>query len=330
MTTQTSDPSSTFPLGAYTDELVEQLRALVPQALNDCDAQAIHHARVSTRRLKAAIDLMQPVLPKQRRKPFERVLRSLRRRLGPLRDLDVMIDHLAAYRDEPRQGPAARWLTDQLESQRQQARAHAKSAPSPAKVLARLGTWWGVRHELSEAEQAVDALLGESLHQQIEQFSSQAQGLRRMNQGGKGFQDPHELRITGKALRYTLEMAAEHGHPLPATIGKSFKRMQDSLGLWHDYVVLSETAVRVWLDAMLPLHDAAMGAKVLDLARAMLRAAEEHLAKFQRQWATAGPKITPVIREMFPIGNAVETPPTPPADVSPLADTSPPADASQD
>ena len=49
---------------------------------------------MTTRRLKAAIDVLQPILTPDHRKPFGKVLRNLRRRLGPLRDADVMIDHL--------------------------------------------------------------------------------------------------------------------------------------------------------------------------------------------------------------------------------------------
>src|SRR5215210_2479800 len=80
-----------YPLLAYVDSLLEQLQAHVPKALKDWDEQAIHQARVSTRRLKAALDLLKPVLSKRPRRAFGRVLRRVRRRLGPLRDTDVML-----------------------------------------------------------------------------------------------------------------------------------------------------------------------------------------------------------------------------------------------
>src|SRR5689334_4908945 len=47
-----------FPLAVYTNELAERLRKLVPAAMNDGDVEAIHHARVTTRRLRAALDLL--------------------------------------------------------------------------------------------------------------------------------------------------------------------------------------------------------------------------------------------------------------------------------
>ena len=49
---------------------------------------------MATRRLKAALDLLKPVLSDEHLKPFSKVLKKFRRRLGPMRDLDVMIEHL--------------------------------------------------------------------------------------------------------------------------------------------------------------------------------------------------------------------------------------------
>src|SRR4051812_26428693 len=83
-----------YPLLQYIDELVDALRTLIPKAFKEWDIEAVHQARVSTRRLKAALDLLEPVLSAQQRKPFGQVLKKLRRQLGPLRDLDVMLDHL--------------------------------------------------------------------------------------------------------------------------------------------------------------------------------------------------------------------------------------------
>src|SRR6185312_16160926 len=77
-----------FPLLAYLDELVEDLHKNVNKALRAFDADAIHDARVATRRLKAAMGLLESVISSEHRKPFGKVLKKLRRRLGPLRDLD--------------------------------------------------------------------------------------------------------------------------------------------------------------------------------------------------------------------------------------------------
>src|SRR2546426_7490286 len=90
----TASPPAEAPLLAHLDRLMEELHAHVPKALHDWDEEAIHRARVATRRLSAALDLVKPAVGKKRRKALERVLRNLRRRLGPLRDTDVMLGHL--------------------------------------------------------------------------------------------------------------------------------------------------------------------------------------------------------------------------------------------
>ena len=70
---------------AYLDGLVEQLQKDTPRALRDFDAEAIHDARVATRRLKAATELLAPILHGEGSKRFEKALKKLRRRLGPPR-----------------------------------------------------------------------------------------------------------------------------------------------------------------------------------------------------------------------------------------------------
>ena len=105
-----SSEAKDFPFLAYLDELMEQLHKNVPKALRDFDGEAVHDARVATRRLKAAMELLAPVLSDHHRHPFEKVLKKLRKRLGPLRDLDVMIERLA----EMSSNAAARWLCDEL------------------------------------------------------------------------------------------------------------------------------------------------------------------------------------------------------------------------
>ena len=84
-----------FPLLPYLDGLVEELQKDTPKALREFEANAIHDARVATRRLKAATGLLAPILHGDSAKKFEKALKRLRRRLGPLRDGDVMIENLS-------------------------------------------------------------------------------------------------------------------------------------------------------------------------------------------------------------------------------------------
>ena len=319
-----------FPLLAYLDQLVDDLRIHVSGALKEFDADAIHDSRVSTRRLKAALDLLDPVLSKGSREPFATVLKKLRRRLGPLRDQDVMLEHLEELEKIALYRSASQWLCERLEEERVCEREKARQKSTPASVLARLGTWWGLREEVAEAEEAVGSLLAQSLHLQLDAFIEQADLISGQERHPAGAppkaeptpangaphsaeeagpahrQDPHELRIAGKALRYTLDMAREQGHPLPSDVAKSFKKMQEALGMWHDYVVLTEKALTLSTGAMLAHHDAAMQVAVLDLARWTIRRASKELGTFASLWSRKGPGLAKTIRSAFPLSRSLQ------------------------
>jgi len=303
-----------FQLLDYIDELVESLRGHVPKAMKQWESDSIHQSRVATRRLKAALELLQPALCDEHLKPFSKVLRKLRRRLGPMRDLDVMIGHLTEMKSRPH-AQAIEWLLGRLTARREQVREEESSGKgTPARVLSRLGTWWGLREEVDEAREAADSLLAESLHAQLDSFAEQAGRLAAGPVAGEESirQDPHAVRIAGKSFRYTLEMAAVQGHKLPAGVMGNFKKMQEALGLWHDYVVLTERAMQMSLEELLPHHDAALQAKVLDLARALLKKSSNYMDQFSSLWARGGADVARGVREAFPLTRSVSEPKTDP------------------
>src|SRR5208282_3405728 len=137
------------------------------------DADAVHDARVATRRLKAATDLVKDFVSGRSRRPFDRVGKCLRRQLGPLRDLDVMLEHLAEIKQARFEG-GVRWMEDRLRHCREQAVLSAADNAPPARILARLGSWWGLRHEIEEAEESVGEMLAQSVHLQLDAFVEQA------------------------------------------------------------------------------------------------------------------------------------------------------------
>jgi CHAD domain-containing protein len=284
-----------FPLRKYLDSLVEDLRNLISSAIHGENEDAIHDARVATRRLKAATDLLKPAVSSRYRRPFNRVGKCLRRQLGPLRDLDVMIEHLAEF-GLPKLQPAIQWLRERFGGLREEALKSAAYKAPPARMLARLGSWWGLRHEIADSRERITELLCQSVHLQLDAFVEQANDL-----AAKRHCDPHQLRIAGKSLRYTLEMAREHGVRLPASVSALFKRMQTALGLWHDYVVLADRVMRQSVECDLALHDPALQGQLLSLAQLVLRKAESQLKKMAALWQTRGPWLAETIREAFPL-----------------------------
>ena len=289
-------------LTAFLNGRVEDLRRLAPRALRSWERDAIHHARVTTRRLKAALDLLEPVLPEETRRSFARVLRRLRRALGPVRDVDVMLMHLEEYSKPAQLAAVVRWLTTQLQSRRSELRGEAARRASAQEILKGLGSWWAIESELLEAEQAAASLARRAVPRQLQSFVRRADRLvevRRRSAGDEAQEDVHALRIDGKLLRYTLEISEPLGFEVPATLLRSFKKLQDALGLWHDHVVLGEQAIRLALDQQLALHDPRLYGQALALAERCWRKSEHYLNRFVSLWSKQGETIRQQVMASF-------------------------------
>jgi hypothetical protein len=214
-----------------------------------------------------------------------------------------MIDHLQTIQRRATHRMAAKWLQERLVDAREAARAQSLDAESPNRVLAKLGSWWGLREEVIQAKDQAHSLLAQALHLQLDAFAEQANQLGDKETHVK--HDPHQVRIAGKALRYTLEMARREGHGIPGGVAKAFKRMQDSLGNWHDFVVLTERAMRESLDALLAHHDMQLQRQVLDLARMTLDRSRKELDQFSALWAGEGAGLLTTIRGAVPLTQPV-------------------------
>ena len=309
----------------YIDGLAEKLRATLPEAVNG-DEDAIHDARVCTRRLRAALKLFESHVSKRMGGKFAQALKKIRRILGPLRDLDVMSGHLAKLPSTE----ASSYLLDQIKRERETALSGLDKT-NFSKLLGQLGGWWGLREEI-KAESMERNLLRATLSTQLQSFCQQANicsntvkktriempavpatsEVLALPADSAGFQpargNPHELRIEGKALRYTLEMAKESGLPIPAAVARKFKRFQDLLGLWHDFVVLTNKILELIVDQELGYKDATLQTELLALSQSIVRRAEATLLRFNKLWLAEGEAIRSQIKtsigEIAPIGEA--------------------------
>jgi CHAD domain-containing protein len=277
----------------FLEARVEELRRLAPKALRSSDPSAIHQARVTTRRLKSAVDLLEPILPEETRGDFADVLKRLRRALGPLRDNQVMAGHLETYRRNARLAAAAQWFLRLLETRDKELQRKAARKAPVHEVLKGLGAWWAMEQELRSAAQAGEALVKRTVPNCLESFVQRANHLAelRTTDSSQQHDDVHALRIDGKVLRYTLELAVPAGFDIPAPLFRSFKRLQEALGLWHDYVVLGEEALRAALDEQVPLHDPSLYGEILALANRCWRDSETQLNRFARLWKSTGSAI---------------------------------------
>jgi CHAD domain-containing protein len=216
-----------------------------------------------------------------------------------------MLEHLSEIKDVKFQ-PAKAWLKYRLAQCRSDTVEKAKSRQPASHALAKLGSWWGIHEEIADVQPDIDDLLAKAVHLQLDAFMERAAD----PQG-----DPHALRIAGKSLRYTLEMAKAHGRRLPHSFLRPFKQMQEALGLWHDYVVLTERILSETVGCDLALHDPQLQAQILKLSQRILDKAQHHLKKMTDLWKQTGPALSPQIRKSFPLTapkspQKIEEPPT--------------------
>jgi CHAD domain-containing protein len=298
----------------YLGVKVGELGRWVPLALDLSDQEAIHQARVTTRRLKAALDLLKPVLGAEGRRGLAKTLRRLRRSLGPLRDLDVMLGHLGEFGSDARYEAIVHWLRVRFAERRAAVMGEVREGRSPAALVSDLRAWGELESQVTEAELIARGLAKQAVPPQLESFRASADRLARDHSTAcaEG-EDVHQLRIAGKLLRYTLELAPSMGFAISPSLLRSFKKLQEALGLWHDYVVLSEQTLRVALDEALPTTDPRLYGQALELARACWGRSERHLAHFRELWAKDGGQIASQIEQTF--GLAV-----PPEDATPTPD----------
>jgi CHAD domain-containing protein len=185
--------------------------------------------RVATRRSRALLR------PRTGVDELQRELRWLAGMLGPVRDLDVLIEHvqeLVEQLDEDRAGGEA--IVAALEAQRSQARTELMTALDSERYKKLLGRF---RDDL--------ALLGETDRGHMVSLAKRE--LRRLQQAyaalGPNAPDDelHRVRIKAKRTRYAAELA---GKPL-ARVADAAKRLQDAIGVHQDAVVAEQRVRQV-------------------------------------------------------------------------------------
>ncbi len=119
--------------------LAEQARRLLlhdPGTRLGSDTEDLHQMRVATRRLRAFLKVGKPLLEPSWSEPLREELAWLGRALGPARDLDVLVEHIAAEIDAlGEDGRSARGVLEALEAERASARGVVVEALSSDRYL---------------------------------------------------------------------------------------------------------------------------------------------------------------------------------------------------
>lgn len=221
------------------------------------DIEAVHDMRVGSRRLVAAMRVFAACFPEAEYRKLLREARGVTRKLGAVRDLDVLIDHFRRLQPKvsPEELPGVDYFVALQDRERQKARRpmlRALEALERSDFPGRLQAYlrreaeqyrvgldpYSIRAHSGALAAPVDSgcigpfreaappLLEERLE---ELWSFQPYAAR-----PEAVEELHEMRIAAKWLRYTMELfAPAYAGELKEEIG-DVKRLQELLGDLHD------------------------------------------------------------------------------------------------
>lgn len=249
--------SSDTPIGDVSGRVLRQRLGAVQEALDEAclgpgEPKHIHRLRVSTRRALATISAFRDLLPRKRRRWFERSLRRIRRAAGAARDLDVIVarfGHDSDRRDEKPDGPAAaarRRLAAMLSRERigsRQPVVEIHTAIANADWHGRVNALVGRISAGKRGQEPLRDYAQRRLRPLLRRFFNHAKGSRLRDEV-----DLHHLRLEGKRLRYTLEIFASvfPDHVL-GRCDRSLESMQERLGEFTDHATAANR-MRSWAD----------------------------------------------------------------------------------
>jgi CHAD domain-containing protein len=231
------DPTAGRALAAALRTEYEQLLTNDPGTRLGVDPESLHQLRVATRRLRAFLRAGRPLVDRRWADALRKELGWLGSALGPVRDLDVMIEHLEAEARafDGDDAFAAGGLVEQLEHERQRARA------------AMLRTMKTARYTklLDRLERAGEPPLVGGDTELVDIWRSEHVRLRKAVDA-LGDEPPdealHGVRIKAKRARYAAELAGVDRYA-----GRA-KRLQDVLGTLQDAVTAEERLRTLALD----------------------------------------------------------------------------------
>ena len=244
------------PIGDVSGRVLRQRLGAVREALNEAclnqdDPKHIHRLRVSIRRALATVSAFRDLLPRKRRRWFERSLRRIRRAAGAARDLDVIVarfghdvDRGGGQPDGPAAAAARRRLTAMLSRERigsWQPVEEIQTAIANANWHGRVNALVGRISAGKRGQRPLRDYAERRLRPLLRRFFNHAKGRRLRDEA-----DLHHLRLEGKRLRYTLEIfASVFPDHVRARCERSLESMQERLGEFTDHATAANR-MRSW------------------------------------------------------------------------------------
>jgi CHAD domain-containing protein len=201
------------------------------------DADALHHFRVSVRRLRSWLRALEPWLEGSTPKKALRRLKKAARITTESRDAEVHLEWLRAQRAalSVRQRHGLAWLVEKIEADKKRS-DHAVAAKgvrafdrAHATLRRKLAVYRVRIDESRDAPESYASVMAALLHDQAAVLARRLSKLESYDET----KAVHAARIAGKRLRYLLEPIAEHVENAPRLVAE-LEQLQDTLGDWHD------------------------------------------------------------------------------------------------
>ncbi len=238
------------PTTPWIDLAISHLRARLydlklyePYAWESLHIEGVHQMRVATRRARTALNTFIDVLPEVEANALTEDIKWLTRALGPVRDLDVHLEHLADYRD---QLPTENWIALERYEQyllRSRRRAHgvlidALGSRDYAKLISDYGELLSAATEagVSQRHLRVGDLAWQQVRSPLKKVRKQGRAINKRSQPTA----LHRLRIDVKRLRYQMEYLLPAYPKLLAAPAKRLRQLQDLLGDYQDTFVAQD------------------------------------------------------------------------------------------
>jgi CHAD domain-containing protein len=229
------------------------------------DVRSVHQARVASRRLREALPVLRASVHQHRLGRVRRQVRRMTRALGPVRELDVALTHVEELANrEIVSARALAYVRQEIARERLERRRELLAAITPGKIdklrddLGHVATGPETPHPAEAIEQAE------------QQVTRRARNLADAVQRASGLYLPdrlHRVRVAAKKLRYAMEVDRElRRSRSTARIGQ-LKRLQDVLGLMHDFEMLIDHTRRV--QALIAAQDRALATELDAVVRTL-------------------------------------------------------------
>lgn len=221
-----------------TQALFDKLRR-ISQLSSDANPEAIHQLRTTVRRVEALVAATWPT-PGRKEQKLLKQLGRLRRRAGKVRDLDVQIEALNSLRLESITRDRTRVMAflKKARARRESKLLRAFQNEVDKGLHKRLKrTAVLLQKELPRPAHA-GATETRFLAEVLDKFAALAKERPALNEGNL-----HDFRMQCKRVRYLAEMV--RGNPKVDAVIEQLKRIQDSIGVWHDWLTLTATAENV-------------------------------------------------------------------------------------